>query len=150
MITVDQINDAFRTAVIGTAPRMLEGRTSWPWRYNDTGDQKQPVRSDARWFWFEWDGEGDTPDGFMGPLQVDTTVTLSMFVDYGGIPERRVKLVAVDDHKQIRDVLNRLKSANTGLLMVTLGDWAFASNNTDRNQARIVLQFAVRYMKARG
>jgi hypothetical protein len=84
----------------------------------------------------------------MGPLSVDTTVTCSIFVDYGGIPEHRVKIVAVDDLHQLRDILNRLKDSGTGLRWVELIGWDYA--NTDRNQARIVLQYTVRYMKARG
>ncbi|MGL5912291.1 MAG: hypothetical protein ACRCZP_19960 [Phycicoccus sp.] len=124
---------------------MIEGQATRTWKFYEG---EQPVRSDSRWFKFEWDGEGDTEDGFMGPLSVDTTVTCSIVVDYGGIPERRVKIVAADDWGQLNDVLNRLKDSNTGLRWVKKLGWDFA--NQDRNQARIVLQYTVRYMKARG
>lgn len=143
------IDEAFTTAIRAITPRMQDGRTTRVWKLCPTGDAKQPVRSDSRWFWLEWDNEGYTPGGFMGPAQVDTTSTLSIFVDYGGIPERLVKRLATDDHYQIRDVLNLLKSTVDGLRWVEAIDWDFASNNTDRNQARIVHQYEVRYMKAR-
>lgn len=143
--TTDAIATAFRTAIEGVTPRMIEGQATRTWKYYEG---EQPVRDSARWFKFSWDGEGDTPEGFMGPLSVDTTVTCSVIVDYGGIPEHRVKIVAVDDMHQLRDVLNRLKDSGTGLRWVELIGWEFA--NTDRNQARVVLQYTVRYMKARG
>lgn len=153
-ITVDTIADSFVTAIIGITPRMTDGQSVRLWKHDPAGNQKQPVTHDARRFWLEWDGEGDTPEGFMGPILVDTTVTCSVFVDYGGIPERRVKIIAADDAHQLRDVLNRLKSSATGLRWVELikqpAAFAFASNNTDRNQARCVIKFLVRYMKARG
>lgn len=144
-ITTDEIAASFRTAIEAVTPRMIEGQATRTWKFYEG---EQPVRSDSRWFKFEWDGEGDTEDGFMGPLSVDTTVTCSIVVDYGGIPERRVKIVAADDWGQLNDVLNRLKDSNTGLRWVKKLGWDFA--NQDRNQARIVLQYTVRYMKARG
>lgn len=151
-ITVDTIATSFRAAIEALTPRMTEGASTRTWKYTD--DPGAAVRPDARWFRFEWDGEGDTPEGFMGPILVDTTVTCSIFVDYGGIPERRVRIIAADDAHQLRDVLNRLKNSATGLRWVELikqpEAFAFASNNTDRNQARCVIKFLVRYMKARG
>lgn len=146
-ITTDEIAASFRTAIEGVTPRMTEGATTRSWKFAE-GDI--PPRSDARWFHFEWDGEGDTPDGFMGPLSVDTTVTCSVVVDYGGIPRHRVKIIAVDDLHQLRDVLNRLKSPATGLRWVEIipPGWSFANN--DPNQARVNLKYTVRYMKARG
>lgn len=151
-ITVDTIASQFRTEIEGLTPRMTEGQATRLWRYTD--DAGAAVRTDARWFRFEWDADGDTPEGFNGPILVDTTVTLSIFVDYGGIPERRVRIIAADDAHQLRDVLNRLKSSDSGLRWVDLPrgqpPFTFASNNTDRNQARVVIRFQVRYMKARG
>lgn len=145
--TTDTIAEAFRLAILGVTPRMTEGATTRSWKYAEDGGAS--VRADARWFHFEWDGEGDTPDGFMGPLEVDTTVTCSVVVDYGGVAKHRVKILAVDDSHQLRDVLNRLKSSSTGLRWVELIGWDFVAN-TDRNQARVVIQYTVRYMKARG
>lgn len=155
-ITTDQIAASFRTAIDAVVPRMTEGRVVRGWKYDES---ETPPRASCRWYRFEWDGEGDTPDGFMGPLSVDTTVTLSIIVDYGGIPKHRVKIIAVDDLHQLRDVLNRLKSSATGLRWVDIvkpgPGWDFVPpppnivTTTDQNQARIALQYLVRYMKAR-
>ncbi len=143
--TIDAIATSFRTAIQETTPRIVEGQASRAWKYAESANMVP--RSSARWFWFEWDDEGHTPGGFMGPARVDTTVTLSIMVDYGGIPRERVKVIAADDRHQLRDVLNRLKDAATGLLWVEMRDWAFV--NADPNQARVALQYEVRYMKAR-
>lgn len=142
--TLDTIETAIRTAIEGMTPRYTDGSSSRPWRFYEG---QHPVRSDARWYKFSWDTEGYTPGGFMGPAMVDTTVTMSLVVDYGGVPEHVVKRMAEDDHYQLRDVLNRLKSTVDGLRWLEAIDWDFA--NEDRNQSRIVHQYEVRYMKAR-
>ena len=105
------------------------------------------VRSDARWFRFAWHDQGYTPGGWWGPEQVSTDSHLHVVVDYGSIPEQRVRMVATDDRYQIRDVCNRLKSTVPGLRWFEVQGWDFV--NTDRNQARIDHRFLVRYMKAR-
>lgn len=140
--TLDILEPLFVAAIVGITPRTLASR---PWKHYIGHDQ--PVRAEARWFRVDWDGEGHTPGGFMGPLQVDTTCTLHVVVDYGGIPEHVVKRVAEDDIDQIRDVINRLKFTSPGFRWFERIDWDFASN--DRNQSRIVLQYETRYMKAR-
>lgn len=142
--TLDTIETAIVTAINGITPRMTTGSGSRAWKQY-TGDS--PVRHDARWYRLSWDTVGYTPGGFMGPAMVDTTCTLSIFVDYGGVPEHVVKKMAEDDHYQIRDVLNDLKSTVDGFRWLEAVDWDFV--NDDENQARIVHQYEVRYMKAR-
>jgi len=143
--TLDILQPVLIAALSGMTPRVVQGQAVRPWRYYE-GDL--PVRSDARWFRFEWDTVGYVEGGFMGPAQVDTEVTLSIFTDYGGVAQQDVKRLAEDDHYQIRDVLNRLKATVDGFRWLEAIGWEFA--NTDRNQARIVHQYMVRYMKARG
>jgi hypothetical protein len=146
-ITVDQIAASFRTAIDATIPRMVEGQTARRWKYAE-GDQS--VRASSRWYRFKWDGEGfvPPPEGFSGPLSAEARVTLTIEVDYGGIPGHRSSIIPADDWHQLHDVLNRLKSSATGLRWVALGDWD--AQNDDPSQQRVVLQYEVRYMKARG
>ena len=142
--TLDLIEAAFRAAIEAMTPRTVASQATRPWKFYEG---EHLPRSDARWFKFDWDSDGYTPDGFMGPAMVDTQVTLSLAVDYGGIPEHQIKRIAEDDLYQLRDVLNRLKSTLDGFRWLEAIDWDFA--NADRNQARITHQFLVRYMKAR-
>ncbi len=146
--TEDTVEEAIRAILVATPPRYPVGQ-SRVWKQHV--EELSTVRDDARWFRFSWDHHGHTPGGFMGPAQVETSFTLSIFVDYGGVPEQVVKKMAGDDHDQLRDVFNRLKSTVDGLRWIASvgGDnpWDFA--NSDRNNARIVHQFTVRFMKAR-
>lgn len=142
--TLEILEPVIVAAIQGITPRVVTGQATRAWKVY-TGEQ--PVRADSRWFRLSWDTVGYVRGGFMGPAQVDTEVTLSIFVDYGGVPEHVVKRIAEDDHYQIRDVLNRLKDTTDGFRWLEAVGWDFA--NVDRNQARIVHQYMVRYMKAR-
>lgn len=135
-----------RTAIEAVTPRIVEQSGTAQWRH-----YRGPRRAsaDARWFRFEWDDDGYTVGGFMGPQWVETDYTLTLHVDYGGLPEHRVKVMAGDDLYQLRDVLNRLKSTVDGLRWVEAIDWGFAPRVQDQNQAQVLLQYLVRIMKAR-
>ena len=137
---------AFRTALETMTPRVIEGQATRRWEWYE-GNENGPVRSDARWYRFAWHDQGYTPGGGWGPEQVSTDSHLHVVVDYGSIPEQRVRMVATDDRYQIRDVCNRLKSTVPGLRWFEVQGWDFV--NTDRNQARIEHRFLTRYMKAR-
>lgn len=140
------LTSAFRTALETMTPRVIEGQATRRWEWYE-GNENGPVRSDARWYRFAWINQGYTEGGWWGPAQVETDSHLSIVVDYGSIPEQRVRMVATDDHYQIRDVFNRLKSTVDGLRWFEAIEWGFV--NTDHNQARIDHRFLVRYMKAR-
>jgi hypothetical protein len=148
--TLDLVLAAFETAISAMPARLLANRTSHAWkRYlND-----QPVRSDARWYRFEWEPVSTTPKDFMGPAQSQTNGILSIVVDYGGVPWPTVEIFAEDDHYQIRDVLNRLKSTVPGLRWIDTiqgKPWDYDTRvPVDKNQARIVHRYTVRYMKGR-
>lgn len=149
-ITVDEVATTLRTAMLGTTPRIVEGQVGREWKHAE-GDV--PPRASARWFRFVWTGEGDMPGGMIGPGYAETRVTLSIMVDYGGVPRHRVEVLAEDDLLQLRDVFNRLKSSTSGLRFVQQVGWSYVVPTTaaqDPNQARVALQYDVRYMKARG
>jgi hypothetical protein len=143
--TIDIVQAAFRTAIDAVEPRMEEQRGTARWRFYEG---ERHASTDARWYRFEWDDEGFTPDGFMGPMSVDTSYTMTLVVDYGGIRRARAKVLAGDDQYQLRDVLNRLKNVVPGLRWVEALDWDFVPG-TDQNQAQVEMQFLVRIMKAR-
>ena len=143
--TLDLVEAAIVTAIIGITPRHTLDQANSGWKHYKG---ERPPSADSRWFRIEWDTVGYTQGGFMGPRWVDTEVTMSIFVDYGGVPSHLVKLVAEDDHYQLRDVLNRLKASVDGLRWLEATDWDFA--NSDPNQRQIVHQYMVRYMKERG
>lgn len=142
--TIDLIQDAFRTAIESMVPRYVPGSSVHTWRYYEG---EQPVRSDARWFRFEWTTVGYVDGGFMGPAMVDTEVTLQVITDYGGVRADVLKRVVEDDHYQIRDVLNRLKATVDGFRWLEATSTDFMNN--DRDQARVAHRYMVRYMKAR-
>jgi hypothetical protein len=143
--TTDIVQAAFRTAIEAVVPRMQEQRDTARWRWYEGERRPGPA---GRYFTFNWDDEGHTVGGFMGPMSVDTSYTLTVVVDYGGFSRERVKHVAGDDMYQLRDVLNRLKNVTPGLRWVEALDWDFAPG-TDQNQARVLIQYLVRIMKAR-
>lgn len=146
--TLDALQTAFVTAIDLITPRTQMQRTSGGWKFVEG---ERPPGTTLRVYRLEWDSGGYTKGGFMGaahPLgAVDTTVTLTVVADYGGIPRHIVKRIAEDDWYQLRDALSDLKPTTNGLLKVETIDWDFV--NTDQNQAQIAYQFEVRYMKAR-
>lgn len=148
--TLDALQVAFVTAIAAIIPRTQMQRTGGGWKFVE--GERVPG-TNLRVFRLDWDTVGYTKGGFMGSAQplgaVDTTVTLSVFVDYGGIPRHIVKRIAEDDLYQLRDVLSDLKPTTNGLLKVEAIDWDFAPGVTDQNQAQAIHQFQVRYMKAR-
>lgn len=150
--TIDTVAAAFVTAIAAVTPRMQEGRTVRTWK-NYEGDR--PPSADARWFRLDWDTEGHTPGGWFGRTGssstswVETEYTLTIWVDYGGLPRHRSKVLADDDLYQLRDILNRLKSTVDGLRWVEAIDWAYSPASTDPNQAQVLLQYRVQIMKAR-
>jgi hypothetical protein len=145
--TTRALKDAFRTAISAIAPR-TELQRDGAWKFVE--GERTPG-TNLRVYSLDFDTVGYTKGGFMGaahPLgAVDTTVTLTVFADYGGVPRHEVKHLAEDDFYQLRDVLSDLKPTTNGLLKVETIDWDFT--NTDQNQAQIAYQFEVRYMKAR-
>ena len=149
--TLDALKDAFVAAINAITPRHSWGGSTKPWRFVEELERKPGAT--ARVYTLDFDTEGYTPRGFMGSAAslgaVDTTVTLSVITDYGGLPRHRVKIVAEDDLYQLRDVLSDLKPTTNGLLKVEGIDWDFGARSTDPNQAQIIHQFEVRYMKAR-
>ena len=110
--------------------------------------RERPPSIGVRWFRLEWDTIGYTPGGFIGDRLVDTSVTLSVIVDYGSMPEAVAKRVIEDDHYQLRDVLNLLKATTEGLIWVEAIDWEeTAESKPDQMQA--IHQYLVRYMQRR-
>lgn len=146
--TIDTVLDAFRTAIDGIAPRMTERRGTHTWkRY----EGERAPSTDGRWYRFEWSREAWTPGGFFGPVMCDITGALDIFVDYGGVPAHRAMILVPDDYKQIHDVLQRLKPTLPGFMNIsTIDDGYNLVPGADKNQAQYVLQYDVRYMKARG
>lgn len=145
--TLTTIEAGFRTAIEAITPRYEYGSAQLRWKY--VRDHARKPSTGARWFSMEWDTVGHTPNGFMGPVWVDTTATLSMRVDYGSVPRDVLKRMAEDDYYQLRDVLNAAKEVSIGgLRWVEPIDWDFAEN-VDQNQAQILYQFTIRYMQER-
>ena len=144
--TEEVLGVAFRPVIEALAPREITGRLTHAWKFYE-GDEKAPVRSDARWFRFRWDDQGYTEGGMRGPAYVETSTHLAIVTDYGGVPAQRVRSMATDDRYQLRDVLNRLKSTVPGFRWLEAIDKEFT--NADLDQARIAHIYLVRYMKAR-
>lgn len=143
--TLDLMQPAIVAAIEAITPRHNVQQRTARWKNYEGA---QPPSADSRRFRIEWDTIGYTPNGFIGPAWVDTSVTLTIIVDYGGMPAHVMKRVAEDDHYQLRDVLNRLKSTVDGLRWCEAEDWDFTPGS-DPNQAQARHQFFVRYMKAR-
>lgn len=145
--TLDTVADAFREAIRTTTPRMVEGQVPHTWK---PYEGERMASTDGRWFRFVWARERFTPAGFFGPIMCDKTVDLDIVVDYGGTPKHRVTFLAGDDYQQVHDVLQRLKPSLPGFLNIsTIEDgWDFLTG-TDPNQAQVVLQYEVRFMRAR-
>lgn len=142
---LDTIADAFRTAIQGITPRIVDGRDSARWKFYE--GERRPS-TDARRVRLEWDGEGFTPSGFFGPVQCDMTAIMILHTDYGGFAAHRIKVVAEDDQQQVHDVLRRLIPTLPGFLNITMDGWDFAPG-VDQNSGQIQHRFLVRYMKAR-
>jgi hypothetical protein len=150
--TTTLLEAAFVPVLEAMQPRTEMQREGGAWKHVEG---ERPAGTNLRCFRFEWDPLGFTPGGFMGrqgaagPRSwVDTSVTLTIFVDYGGIAAHLVKHVVEDDFYQVRDVLNRLKATVDGFRWLETDDWDFV--NTDPNQRQAALQYLVRYMKERG
>lgn len=142
--TLETLKDAFVAAIQLITPRKQMQRTVGAWKFVE-GDR--PPGTNLRVFSIDFDSVGYTRGGFIGAAAFDTTTTLSVITDYGGVPRQHVKLFAEDDWYQLRDVLSDLKPTTNGLIKVEVIDWDFT--NDDKNQAQIAYQFEVRYMKAR-
>lgn len=143
--TIDTVLDAFTTAIEGITPRMQEQRATARWK---AYEGPRLPSTEARRFKLKWSAERFTPAGFFGPIMCDKTFDLDVIVDYGGIREARADTLAGDDHHQVHDVLQRLKPSLPGFLNITPIDWDYLPG-TDPDQAQIVLQYEVRYMRAR-
>jgi hypothetical protein len=142
--TLDELEDVFRVAVEGVAPRYQAHQES---RWQHHARPHAPGTA-CRVFRFEWDPEGYTERGVFTRTLFDATAILSIFVDYGGVPFEVVKKMAEDDHYQLRDVFNDLKATTDGLRRVEAVDWDFAVSN-DGDQAQIIHQYTVGYLRAR-
>lgn len=148
--TLDDLQTAFVAAIQAITPRTVAQRVGGSWKFVEG---ERPPSTGLRVFRIDWDTVGYTKGGFMGSAAslgaVDTTVDLTVVVDYGGVPAHVMKRVAEDDLYQLRDVLSDLKPTTNGLLKVEAIDWDFGARSTDPNQAQVIHQFEVRYMKAR-
>lgn len=145
--TLDALQTACVTAINAIVPRYPAKQLAWKF-----ADGERKPSQGMRWYRLEWDSLGYTRNGFMGSATtlgaVDTTVRLSVFVDYGGVTREQVKRLAEDDHYQLRDVLADLKPTTSGLLAVEGEDWDFVVRG-DGNSTQAVHTYLVRYMKAR-
>ncbi len=144
--TTNLIETALVALIKGITPRHVVNRATAPWR--DYEGDRAPSTV-GRFFNLDWTTIGHTENGFIGPAWVDTSVTLTITVDYGGFPAHVQKHVAEDDVYQLRDILNRAKSTVDGLRWLAFESWDYTPASTDRNQAQARIQFLVRYMKAR-
>lgn len=149
--TLAVLKAAFIETLETMEPRTERQRGVGAWKHVPG---ERPPGTNLRTFRIEWDTVGFTPGGFFGRQGatgtrswVDTTVMLTIFVDYGGLDSEVVKEVAEDDHYQVRDVLNRLKSTVNGLRWLEAEDWDFTNNDPHQRQA--AHQYRVRYMKER-
>lgn len=109
---------------------------------------ERPASIGTRWFRVEWDTVGFTPSGYFGDRLVDTSVTLSIVVDYGSMPEPTAKRVIEDDFYEVHDVLNRLRPTTPGFIFFDVIDWTETADSKPK-QMQAILQYAVRYMKRR-
>lgn len=141
LTTLDAVMTAAIAAIVPRATRSGSAALWKPYQQDRKGS------ASARWFRTEWTNNGYTPNGFFGATMVDTTTTLVIVADYGGLPEYEAEKVAHDDHFQLRDVLNALKSTTAGLLTIEAVGWIFASQENE--QPQIEHTFSVRYMQAR-
>lgn len=145
--TLDTIESGFRAAIESITPRYSHGATALRWKH--VRDHARKPSTGARWFSIEWGSVGYTPRGFVGPEWVDTTATMSLRVDYGSVPRDVLTRMAEDDVYQLRDVLNAAKEvAIGGLRWIEPVRWDL-EDGADPNQAQVIYQFTVRYMKER-
>ena len=148
--TTTLLEAAFIPVLEAMEPRTEMQRAGGAWKHVEG---ERPPGTNLRTFRFEWDTVGETPKGFFGrqtPGQrswVDTTVMLTIFVDYGGVAAHLVKHVVEDDIYQVRDVIGRLRYTIDGFRVFRFDDWGFTNN--DPNQRQAALQYLVHYMKER-
>jgi hypothetical protein len=148
--TTEELEAAFVGALEAMEPRLERQRVGGAWKHVEG---ERSAGTNLRVFRLEWDTVGATPGGFYGRQTagqrswVDTTVTMTIFVDYGGLPAHEVKHFVEDDCYQVRDVLSRLRYTIDGFRVIAFEDWDFV--NSDPNQRQAALQYRVRYMKER-
>jgi hypothetical protein len=145
--TLDALQTAFVTAIQAIVPRYPAKQSRWKFVDGD----RSPSAS-MRVFRLEFKTVGYTRGGFMGSAAslggVDTTVRLSVIVDYGGVTREQVMRLGEDDLYQLRDVLADLKPTTNGLLSVEAESWDLTVVG-DGNSPQARHDFTVRYMKAR-
>lgn len=141
---LDTLEGVFVEAIRQIVPRHQRAADeSWKPYQRD-----KPSSIGTRWFRLEWDTVGFTPGGYFGDRLVDTTVTLSIVVDYGSMPEVVAKRVIEDDFYELHDVINALRPTTAGFIFFDTVDWIETADSKP-DQVQAILQFSLRYMKRR-
>ena len=143
--TIPQIQDAFRAAMEAMTPRTTRQQETSGWKYY--AREHQPLQG-CRWFRFEWDDQGLTPGGFMWRGGAAVDVLCSIVADYGSVPAEHLDGLAHDDHQQLGDLLDMLRTTTDGLRRVRSASWAQEAG-TSADQAQIVHQFLVTYLQTK-
>ena len=102
--TISDIQAAFVTALEGLTPRHTRDQLQ-NWKY------RQPRITPGmgtRWFHFEWDNDGITDGGFFYNGGASIDAQCSIVTDYN-LPDHELDAIAMDDHWQVRDVLDALR-----------------------------------------
>lgn len=141
---LDTLEVAIDAALRGITPIYQRGSTANVWKKHRDKDRRPGLG--ARWYRVEWDADGYTEGGFIGPNRVDTSAILTLVVDYGGVPEDVMRKMVARDFTQVRDVLNALKETTAGLWWIDGLDHGYV---VEDNQAQAELIYRVRYMETR-
>jgi len=140
---------AFKTAILGITPThsFAKGDT---WRHFE-GELGVDDLSGAgtRTFFFEWGQEDEvppeeapyTPQGY--PLSAEMRIVAKY-----DLPDSLVTKVVNYDHRQIRDVLEDLIPAETGLLWVNGAGWSEDEDESGHSSV-FIHSYEVAYFKAR-
>lgn len=142
--TLDALEASFEAAIAGIVPE-YPAHAAELFKLHR---RRTRAKTGARWFRLEWDDEGPTDGGWYGKNAYDNESTLSVFVDYGGVPRETVKKLAASDFAQIADVLYSLQFSNNSLMRVVRIAWDFSEENRG-DQAQIVHQYRVGWIKQR-
>lgn len=142
--TLDQVEDAIRTAIRGITPRLQPGRDTDRWV---PYERASASAAKTRMFRLDWELAAWTPGGLFGLGASDTGCTLHVVTDYT-IPEQRMAEVVEDDHWQLRDVLSDL-GGTAGIIQIESAGAPSVLDEENKDHFQADHAFRVRYLKAR-
>ncbi len=144
--TPDEIEDDFIELLHGLTPRIMFHKDSKYVHY----ERKANPSTRARRFTIRWADERTNFEGIMGKNLEEVEADMSIFVDYGGVPEQTVDKVAGDDHRQIEDRLQSRKDPTLpGLMWIESLGYAATDAINEGDQEQFEHLYLVRWIAAR-